>query len=128
MLGKQDGGLESNVKKIEEGGRATKQQLNSTKKWLQNRLFFALASRSGFGATISDAIARSSLVFCNSVSADRIGMAASRSFEGSLARNAFLALVIFLLKILLKSASKSSFFRSGVEIRFWSYNFRRRCA
>ena len=72
--------------------------------------FFALASRSGFGATISDAIARSSLVFCNSVSADRIGMAASRSFEGSLARNAFLALVIFLLKILLKSASKSSFF------------------
>ena len=50
------------------------------------------------------------------------------SFEGSLARNAFLALVIFLLKILLKSASKSSFFRSGVEIRFWSYNFRRRCA
>ena len=38
------------------------------------------------------------------------------SFEGSLARNAFLALVIFLLKILLKSASKSSFFRSGVEI------------
>ena len=45
---------------------------------LQNRLFFALASRSGFGATISDAIARSSIVFCNSVSADRIGMAASR--------------------------------------------------
>ena len=29
-----------------------------------------------------------------------------------------LALVIFLLKI----PSKSSFFRSGVEIRFWSYN------
>ena len=50
------------------------------------------------------------------------------SFERSLARNAFLALVIFLLKMLLKSASKSSFFRSGVEIRFWSYNFRRRCA
>ena len=82
---------------------------------LQNRLF-SLWRRdpSGCGATISDAIARSSLVFCNSVSADRIGMAASRSFEGSLARNAFLALVIFLLKILLKSASKSSFFRSGV--------------
>ena len=40
--------------------------------------FFALALRSGFEATISDAIARSSLVFCNSVSADRIGMAASR--------------------------------------------------
>ena len=39
---------------------------------------FSLASRSGFGATISDAVARSSIVFCNSVSADRIVMAASR--------------------------------------------------
>ena len=39
-----------------------------------------------------------------------------------------LALVIFLLKILLKSASKSPFFRSGIEIRFWSYKFRGRCA
>ena len=29
-----------------------------------------------------------------------------------------LALIIFLLKVLLKSASKSSFFRFGVEIRF----------
>ena len=47
---------------------------------LQNRLFFALASRShpGFGATISDAVARSSIVFCNSVSADPIAMAASK--------------------------------------------------
>ena len=45
---------------------------------LQNRLFFALASRSGFGATISDAVARSSFVFCNSVSADPIAMAASK--------------------------------------------------
>ena len=44
----------------------------------QNRLFFALASRSGFGATISDAVARSSIVLCNSVSADRIVMAGSR--------------------------------------------------
>ena len=40
--------------------------------------FFALASRSGFGAAISDAVARSSIVFCNSVSADRIVMVASR--------------------------------------------------
>ena len=48
---------------------------NPFKKCL-NRLFFALASRSGFGATISDAVARSSIVFCNSVSADRIVMAA----------------------------------------------------
>ena len=45
---------------------------------LQNRLFFALASRSGFGAAISDPVARSSIVFCNSLSADRIVMAASR--------------------------------------------------
>ena len=34
-----------------------------------------------------------------------------------------LALVIFLLKFLLKSVSKSSFCRFGVEIRFWSCNF-----
>ena len=40
--------------------------------------FFPLASRSGFGAAISSAVARSSIVFCNSVSADRIVMAASR--------------------------------------------------
>ena len=33
---------------------------------------------SGVGATISDAVARSSIVFCNAVSADRIVMAASR--------------------------------------------------
>ena len=32
----------------------------------------------GFGAAISDAVARSSIVFCNSVFADRIVMAASR--------------------------------------------------
>ena len=42
-------------------------------------VFFSLWRRDPvFGATISDAIARSSIVFCNSVSADRIGMAASR--------------------------------------------------
>ena len=124
---------------------------------LQNRLFFALASRSGFGAAVSDAVARNSIVFCNSVSADRIVMAASRllravaacvillSFAAgsrklywsgcmkaakSICQQIFsiLALVIFLLKILLKSAAKSSFFRFGVEIRFWSCSFRRRCA
>ena len=43
----------------------------------RNRLFSALASRSGFGAAISDAIARSSFVFCNAVSADRNVVAAS---------------------------------------------------
>ena len=36
----------------------------------QNRLFVALASRSGFGAAISDPVERSSIVFCNSVSAE----------------------------------------------------------
>ena len=105
----------------------------------------------------ADAIARKSIVFCNSVSADRIVMAASRllhavaacvillSFAAGLRKSywsgcmkaatvicqqilSILALVIFLLKILLNSPSKSSFFRSGIEIRFWSYNFRRRCA
>ena len=45
---------------------------------LQNRLFSALASRSSFKATISAAVARSSFVFCSSVSADRIVVAASR--------------------------------------------------
>ena len=118
---------------------------------LQNRLFSALASRSGFGAAISDAVALSSIVICNSVSADRIGVAASRllaaaaacvillSFAAEDCKSywsgciqaaivicqqifAILALVIFLLKSLLKSASKSSFFCFGVEIRFWSCN------
>ena len=41
--------------------------------------------------------------------------------NGALAADLFiLALMIFLLKFLLKRASKSSFFRFGVEIRFWS--------
>ena len=106
----------------------------------QNRLFFALASRSsGFGPAISDPVARSSIVFCNSVFADRIVMAASRllravaafvillSFAAGLRESywsgcmkaatvicqqisSILALVIFLLIFFLKSASKSSFF------------------
>ena len=106
---------------------------------LQNRLFFALASRSGFGATISDAVARSSIVFCNSVSADRIVMAASRllravaafvillSFAARLRKSywsgcmkaatvicqqifSILALVIFLLKNPFKKCFKIVFF------------------
>ena len=110
-------------------------------------VFFSLWRRdpSGFGATISDAVAGSSIVLCNSVSADRIVIAASRllravaafvillSFAAGSSKSSWsgcmkaatvicqqifsiLALVIFLLKILLKSASKSSFFCSGVEI------------
>ena len=53
---------------------------------LQNRLFVALASRSGFGAAVSDAVVRNSIVFCNSVTADRIGMAASRLLGAAVAR------------------------------------------
>ena len=45
---------------------------------LQNRLFSALASTSGFEAAISDTVAGSAIVFCNSVSADRISVAALR--------------------------------------------------
>ena len=52
---------------------------------LQNRLFFALASRSGFGAAVSDAVARNSVVFCNSVTADRIVVAASRLLDAAAA-------------------------------------------
>ena len=48
------------------------------KKCFKIVFFSALASRSGCGATISDAVARTSIAFCNSVSADRIVMAASR--------------------------------------------------
>ena len=121
-----------------------------------NSSFFALASRSGFGAAIFEAFARSSIVFCNSASADRIVVAASRLLGATAAciillsfaaedRKSYwngcmkaatvicqqifsiLALIIFLLKFLLKSASKSSFCRFGVEIRFWSCNFRRHC-
>ena len=127
------------------------------KKCFKIVFFFALASRSGFGPAISDPVARSSIVFCNSVFADRIVMAASRllgaaaacvillSFAAGLRKSywsgcmkaatvicqqisSILALVIFLLKIILKSGSKSSFFRSGVEIRFWTCNFRPSCA
>ena len=106
---------------------------------LQNRVFFALAPRSGFGAAISHAVAHSSIVFCNSTSRYRIVMAASRllgaaaacvilisfaaghrkSYWGGCTKAAIvicqqifsvLALVIVLLKFLLKSASKSCFF------------------
>ena len=45
---------------------------------VSKRLFFRPGVEIGFGATISGAIARSFLVFCNSVSADFSGMAASR--------------------------------------------------
>ena len=44
-----------------------------------SKLFFCgLESRSGFGAAICESVAHSSIVFCNSISADRIVVAASR--------------------------------------------------
>ena len=49
--------------------------------WVRPRLGVVrsvMASRSGFGAAIFSAFARSCSVFCNSASADRIVMAASR--------------------------------------------------
>ena len=45
---------------------------------LQNRRFFALASRSGFGAAVCVAVVRNFIVLCNSVSADRGGMVVLR--------------------------------------------------
>ena len=109
-------------------------------------VLFLLCRRdpSGFGVAVSEAVARSSIVFCNSIAADRIGMPASRLLGAAAAcvillssaaehRKSYwngciqaarlicqqifaiLALVIFLLKILLKSAS-IFFFCFGVEI------------
>ena len=101
---------------------------------LQYRDFFALAPRSGFRAAISHAVARSSIVFCNSISRYRIVMAASRLLGAAAAcvillsfaaghRESYwidcirfatvichwifsdLALMIFLLKLLLKSCN-----------------------
>ena len=51
---------------------------NSFKKCFEIVLLSLWRRKSGFGAAISDAIARSSIVFCNSVCADRIVAAASR--------------------------------------------------
>ena len=100
---------------------------------------------------------RKSIVSCNSVCADGLVIAASKLLGAAAAcvilsslaaghRKSYwkgrikaaivichvifsnLTLVILLWKSLGKSASKSSFFCSGVEIRFWSCNFWRRWA
>ena len=94
---------------------------------LQNRLFFALASRSGFGATISDAVARSSVVFRNSVSADRIVMAVSRLLR---AVAAFVILLSFLVNRLgvaawrLRNKFVSRFFSILALVFFVARRFR----
>ena len=110
-----------------------------------------------FQVAISDILARSSFALCNSAFADRSVMAASRLLGPAVARAillsfaagprtwywsgsikvakvicqqvfSILALVIFLLQFLLKSASKSSFVCLGTEIQFVSCNFWYRCA
>ena len=78
---------------------------------LQNRLFFALASRSGFGATISDAVAGSSIVFCNSVSADRIVMAASRLLR---------AVAAFVILLSFAAGSRKSSWSGCMKCEAWS--------
>ena len=113
---------------------------------LQNRLFFTLASRSRFwSCNCPTPLHVVLLCFATQCSADRIGVAASRllgaaaacvillSFAAEDCKSYWsgciqaaivicqqifpiLALIIFLLKFLVKSASKSSFFRFGVEI------------
>ena len=106
---------------------------------LQNRFFFALAPRSGLEAASSHPVARSSVVFCNSISRYRAVMAASRllgaaaacvrllSFAAGPRKSywsccikaaivicqqifAILALAIFLLKLFLKVQSASKSF------------------
>ena len=86
---------------------------------------------SGFGAAISDAIARSSIVFCNSVSADRIGMAASRLLGAAAACVILLSFAAEDRKSYWNGCMKAAKWicqQFGVEIRFWSCNFRRHCA
>ena len=62
---------------------------------LQNRRFSAWASRSGFGAAICVAVARNSIVFCNSASADRRGVAASRFLAAAAAGVILLSFDVF---------------------------------
>ena len=59
---------------------------------LLNRRFSAWASGSGFGAAICVAAVRNSIVFSNSVSADRSGMAASRFLAAAAACGILLCL------------------------------------
>ena len=77
---------------------------------LRNRLFFALASRSGFEATISDAVARSSIVFSNSVSADRIVVAVSRLLP---------ALAVCVILLSLAAGLRKSFWSGCMKAAKW---------
>ena len=75
-------------------------------------VFFSLWRRdpSGFGATISDAVARSSIVFCNSVSADRIVMAASRLLR---------AVAAFVILLSFAAGSRKSYWSGCMKAAEW---------
>ena len=73
-------------------------------------VFFSLWRRSGFGATISDAVARSSIVFCNSVSADRIVMAASRLLR---------AVAAFVIRLSFAAGSRKSSWSGCMKAAKW---------
>ena len=75
-----------------------------------NSSFFALASRSGFGATISEVFARSSIVFCNSDSADRIVMAASRLLR---------AVAAFVILLSFAAGSRKSYWSVCMKAAKW---------
>ena len=64
----------------------------------------------GFGATISDAVARSSIVFCNSVSADRIVMAASRLLR---------AVAAFVLLLSFAAGLRKSYWSGCMKAATW---------
>ena len=70
---------------------------------LQNRLFFALASS-------SDAVARSSIVFWNSISADRIVMAASRLLR---------AVAAFVILLSFAAGSRKSYWTGCMKAATW---------
>ena len=72
--------------------------------------FFFLALRSGCGAAISDAVARSSIVFCNSVSADRIVVAASRLLGAA-------AACVILLSC--AAGSRKSYWSGSIKAAIW---------
>ena len=75
-------------------------------------VFFSLWRRdpSGFGATISDAVARSSIVFCNSISADRIVMAASRLLR---------AVAAFVILLSFAAGSRKSYWSGCMKAATW---------
>ena len=75
-------------------------------------VFFSLWRRdpSGFGATISDAVARSSIVFWNSISADRIVMAASRLLR---------AVAAFVILLSFAAGSRKSYWSGCMKAATW---------